>query len=52
MAYNVNKVARLKDIITLATRIQALIETERERINDIEACLQGIQSIATSEINN
>lgn len=50
MAYNPNKIARLKDIITLAERIQDLIDVERTRIDDIENCLQSIQSIASTEI--
>ena len=52
MSVNMNKVARLKDIITIAQRIQALIDIERERINDIEDCLHSIQAIASSEITN
>ena len=52
MAYNLNKVARLKDILTIAQRIQALIDTERERIDDLENCLHSIQAIASSEITN
>lgn len=50
MSVNINKVARLKDIIIIAARIQALIDTERERIDDIEECLHSIQSIASAEI--
>ena len=52
MAYNLNKVARLKDILTIAQRIQVLIDTERERIDDLENCLHSIQAIASSEITN
>ena len=52
MSVNMNKVVRLKDIITIAQRVQAIIDIERERINDIEDCLHSIQAIASSEITN
>ena len=52
MSVNMNKVARLKDILTIAQRIQVLIDTERERIDDLENCLHSIQAIASSEITN
>ncbi len=51
MAYNPNKVARLKDIITIAGYVQTLVNTEKERINSIEECLRNIQSIASTEIS-